>query len=506
EQVAILSFVQMAAGAGCVAAVTSTDDTIHFTSRDTKPFPLADIPPLLDILERQQAIHLSPEREAEALRPLYALWGESRLGPAFLHPLFQGEKVIGVLVMGNPVSGRPLEPSGLRLARGIAAYLAGVVLFQQHYHMLEMQTEEIAVHLQTFSIEQDKYASIIEAIGDGVVVSNRKGKIYLMNNAAERLLGKSRQELVGQNFSTLYPLIAGGGLTEKSLLNLNRSNEPLSTFFERDDLAVQGQVIPLRNSRQEWMGVLLLLRDVTDRRTADRAKTDFIETISRELRTPLTTAGGYVDLMLGGATGKLNINQQYFLQVVKKGLERANELIANATHLMDMPTGDLRLEMETVPAGDLLKEASRTARPLIVRRKLHFAAELEPELPPIRADRVQLRQALERLLDNACRVTPEGGRVSLRAWTQAEGLNGQQSRYLIVSVSDEGGGLSPKEQKLIFEPVARSTGSVSQRVKERGRDLSPVRAIIEAHGGRIWVESAEGKGSVFHVALPAAEA
>ncbi len=503
EQVIILSFSQTKDNTGCIAAAHSADGTLHYTSRDNTSFHLADVPAILDALESQQHILITNDAENAYLKSLYHIWDESKVGPILLQPLLLKQQAVGILLMGTPYSDRPIPNNDVRLAQNIAPQLASMVVYQRQYQSLELQTEDFAAKLQLNQAEMQRLSSIIESISDGVVVSDIDGKIQLANAAAQRILGKSARQLAGKSISAVYGDIASDESIEKLATDFSRSNQPLSTYFERDGLAVQGRLLPLRNDRQEWTGMVVLLRDVSTEVAADKIKREFLETISRELRTPLTTSRGYAELMLAGTTGELNIQQQQFMNVIRGGIDKVVDIVNNATQSLEYETDSLKLDIQPVDIYEIIASATQAAMTAFTGfKKPEITADIPPDIPLVQADPVRLQRAFENLLTNACRAINRQGKILLRAWLQPVGLNEKQSQHLIISLADKGNRLAADAPKWISDQSGQLQNEMDKIVDSAGIKCQEVKEIIEAHGGRVWIEPLEENGGVFHIALP----
>ncbi len=504
EQIIILSLSQIEDNTGCIVAAHSIDGILHYTSRDDTSFRLADVPAILDALETQQHLLIANDAEDAYLKSLYRIWNEEDAGPILLQPLLLKQKAVGVLLLANPHTNRLIPGSDVRLAQNIAPQLAGMVVYQGQYQRLELQTEDFAAKLQLNQAELQRLFSIIETISDGVVVSDIEGKIQLANAAAQRILGKSARQLAGKSISAVYGDIASDETIEKLATDFSRSNQPLSTYFERDELAVQGRLLPLRNDRQEWMGMVVLLRDVSAEAAAEKIKREFVETISRELRTPLTTSRGYAELMLAGTTGELNVQQQQFMNVIRGGIDKVVNIVNNATQSLDHETDSLKLDMQPVDIYEIIASATRAAKAAFTGfKKPEITTDIAPDIPPVQADPARLQRAFENLLTNACRATDRQGKILLRAWLQSVGLNQKQPQHLIISLSDKGNRLAADAPKWILDQGDVQPQNEMDKIVDSARiKCREVQEIIEAHGGRVWIEPLEENGGVFHIALP----
>jgi PAS domain S-box-containing protein len=507
----ILAFSRYQGGIGNVAAIYKNGSLLYHTARNETSFSISDYSLLVDSLEGRRHINFTSITDNPHLKALYALWQEAQTGPTLIQPLFLNQKGGGILILGNPDSTQPIKGKYIRLCQKLATQLAAMVVFHQEYQFLEIKAEELAAKLQVHQETRQQLTNIVETINDGVIAGNTDNRIQLVNQAAEQILGRSRRQLLGRPMRAIYDDINARKSIDKLTTEFRYStpegifdNQTLSTYFEQGGQAIQGRIMPLRNNKQEWMGMVVVLRDVTAEIIADNTKNQFIKTISRELRPPLTTVKGYVDLMLAGATGNIDIQQQNYLKIIRAGTDRAIEVVNKTSRIVEDEANIIKLNLQEIDVREVIIAASKAISSLIAAKHLNLKFDIPPNLPPLYADEAKLRQILDHLLSNACRFTKEHGEISIRAWLKSEELNDHIVNYLIIAVSDNGIGIPPEEQGRIFEPYYQVPNELSDVAGGIGLGLSVVKELVEAHGGRVWVESAVGKGSTFQVALPCA--
>jgi PAS domain S-box-containing protein len=353
-----------------------------------------------------------------------------------------------------------------------------------------------------FDEDSGNYLAVLETVDDGIVVSNASGRVQLVNKAAERILGRPRRELLKQPIGTIYGEIDSGEPIEDLVMAFSRRNDPLPTFFESDERAIQGRLIPWRNAEREWLGIIAVFREVTRQVKADRARNDFIAALSRVLRGPLTIIKGYAELITSGIMGDYSPEQIQVQQIIHSNTERVVEVLDNAIQISAQSKHKMLLRFEEVDVVKVTDEVLRKLTPLAQLRQLELVREMKTELPPLVADRKYLSQILENLLSNACRFTPPGGQVTMRAWVQQERQGKLLQSQLLLAVADNGVGIPQTEFKRIFDPFYQLDNQTPGEESGMGMGLAVVKELVEMHDGRVWVESAEGEGSVFQVALP----
>jgi len=243
----------------------------------------------------------------------------------------------------------------------------------------------------------------------------------------------------------------------------------------------------------------------------DRLKSNFLATVSHELRTPLTSVIGYSEMLLEGLAGPLSPEQRDYVQII---MEKGDHLLTLITGLLDvsrMDTGTPTLSLEPIALPELCASILSALAPLARRKRVELRAEPAPEAPRAHADREKLRQVLFNLLSNAIKFTPEGGRVllSIDSGTLAReddlGSTAPVGDGVRIRVADSGIGIAPEQQVRIFEPFFQVDSSSTREYGGTGLGLTLVKSYVEAHGGRVWVESELGRGSVFTVTLPIAD-
>jgi PAS domain S-box-containing protein len=261
---------------------------------------------------------------------------------------------------------------------------------------------------------------------------------------------------------------------------ITRLNEDLERRVrERTaELAVVNQELALRNREVERV---------------NRLKTQFLASMSHELRTPLNAIIGFSDLLAEQSAGPINNAQRDYLEHVQAGAQHLLELVNDVLDLSKIEAGRIELHPEDVPVTAALQEVLSTIAPLAMARHIQIQNLVSPEIVA-RADTMRLRQVLLNLLSNALKFTPERGRV----WIESS----IESGAVCISVGDSGIGIAPEDQEAVFEEFHR-IGPPARGVKEgAGLGLSITRRLVERHGGRIWVESQPGQGSLFRFTLP----
>jgi PAS domain S-box-containing protein len=225
----------------------------------------------------------------------------------------------------------------------------------------------------------------------------------------------------------------------------------------------------------------------------DRLKDEFVALVSHELRSPLTSIRGYLELVLDGHAGDVTEDQRQFLEVVQRGADRLLHLVGDLLFVAQVQAGALSLELAAVDLRDLATQAIEAARPAAEEKGIELVTTLNGAVPVL-GDRDRLEQLVDNLLSNAVKFTSDGGEVEIVVADNEIGA--------LFEVRDSGIGIPQGEQERLFERFFRSTAATKRAIPGTGLGLGIAKAIVDAHGGAIEVESAEGIGTTFRVHLP----
>jgi two-component system phosphate regulon sensor histidine kinase PhoR len=242
-------------------------------------------------------------------------------------------------------------------------------------------------------------------------------------------------------------------------------------------------------------GAIVVLHDVTELRRLERVRQDFVANVSHEFKTPLTAIQGFAETLLAGAADDPRHNQR-FLEIIRDHATRLARLTDDLLKLARIEAGKLELDFRPVGLPELIKGCAETISLKANRKQLSLQMEVPPVMPMVLGDARLLREVLQNLLDNAVQYTPAGGQIQISATTDA--------REAVVAVTDTGIGIPLLDQERIFERFYRVDAARSREAGGTGLGLSIAKHIIDAHGGRLWVESEVGRGSKFSFSLPLA--
>lgn len=322
--------------------------------------------------------------------------------------------------------------------------------------------------------------SILQQVNDGVMLVDAGHKVLMVNLAMRRALSLNERDVQGHPVEEV--------IDNRDLLRLLAGPLTESSHFEIQ--SPNGRTYDARLSHIEDLGIAISLHDITNLKELDHLRKDFVNTVSHDLRSPLTAILGYVELI--ERAGPVTPQQAEFIKRVKSSVHTTTELIDDLLDLGRVEVG-LVDEVESVDLKGLLSRTVEELRSQIELKEQIFKLVDADSLPPVRGNQIQLGQMVANLVGNAIKYTPVGGeiRVMLRA----------EQNQLILHVADSGPGIPLDEQGKIFEKFYRASNT-QRLVAGTGLGLAIVKTIVENHHGRIWVDSKVGGGSIFTVVLP----
>ena len=336
--------------------------------------------------------------------------------------------------------------------------------------------------------------AILLSTSDGIIVFDADDRVTFANPAAETLLGRGAEELVGliTDTWTIFGLATDpeGPVQETGTQTREvRMEEPAHRI-------VDVRVDPVFDDRHAYLGSVCTIRDVTAEREAMQMKNEFVSTVSHELRTPLTSIKGYIDLILDGEAGEVNEIQQEFLSIVKENSDRLVELINDMLDISRIESGRIVLKVQPLDIAERVCGAVNTFKAVLDQQGRSIHVDVPDELPKAAGDPDRVGQVLINFISNAIKYSPEGGDVYVSADFEDDRVK--------VGIRDEGIGIAPEDQARLFTKFYRVDSSLTREIGGTGLGLSICKSIIELLGGEVGVDSEQGKGSTFWFTLPLA--
>ena len=384
-------------------------------------------------------------------------------------PLQSRGHVFGVLGVDSRVANAPLKDSDIKMLAALADYA-----------VIAIENANLYSHI---SQEHNKLEAILAQIEDGVIVIDHDHRIVLVNQVAQSIFNLVGKSPVGMAFNDVF--------MQAELVELVTSG--IKNSFSRGEINTEdGRIFSAYMTDIPSLGLAVAMHDITHLKKLDRIKTDFVNTVSHDLRSPLTAILGFSELI--ERTGSINSTQKDYIRRVQSSVQNITTLVDDLLNLGRIEAGfDTR--KENVAFDQIIHYAVENFRKRFADRSQNLILDIPPNIPAIFANPVQMRQLVENLLDNAIKYTPIGGLITIRAAVA--------QNQVVVQFLDSGIGIPAVDHPYIFDKFYRS--STSGNVAGTGLGLSIVRSIVENHNGRIWVDSTVGVGSTFTVVLPLVE-
>jgi len=384
-------------------------------------------------------------------------------------PLRIEDRVRGVLGVDNRKSTQTFTQDQVALLSALADYAAIAIENASLYRGTE--------------IEKNKLRTILTRIKDGVIVVGQDRRIQLINRTARATFGLGNRSVESQLVEETFD--------HPALLELLKDWG--RTYPYRSEITLEnGQVLNAQLTAIPDVGIVVTIQDITQYKELDRIKSEFVNTVSHDLRSPLTSILGYIYLI--EQAGSVNDQQSEYIQRVILSVQGITDLITDLLDLGRIESGlDARKEM--IPLHTIVLLSVEGLKNQLDAKAQKVTLDIPDELPKVLGNPTQLRQMMDNLINNAHKYTPKGGRIHVSAQNATD--------QVIFQVTDNGPGIPHSDQPYVFDKFFRATNI--DDMPGTGLGLAIVKSIVENHQGRVWVDSIPGEGSTFSVVLPVAE-
>ena len=386
---------------------------------------------------------------------------------------------------------KPFTPDQLRI---VVRRALEKLNLEREAELLRIEREK---SLQDVANEKSKTLTIINHMADGVLVTDQNGCIVLNNPAVTRMLELEEESPLGKHLSEWTGNKDLTQMLEKVLSMVSSQDRGISQELALGDPPKNFFVAhsaPIRSEQGEVFGSVTIFNDVTWLKELDQMKSEFVNMVSHELRSPLSSIRQKLSLIVDGLTGEINEEQK---QIVSRVQHRIDGLIGMISSLLDLSrieAGRLVQQKERIALSEIIDEVVELMDQEVEKKGLKFEVTIDAQLFPVHADRQSMETVITNLLSNAVKYNREGGRVSISARNRGE--------FVEVKVADTGVGISEENLPRIFDKFYRIRSEYTRKVIGSGMGLPLVKAIVEAHFGTISVESESGEGTTFTVLLP----
>jgi PAS domain S-box-containing protein len=345
---------------------------------------------------------------------------------------------------------------------------------------------------QRVAIEKERSEAILANVADGIVAVDREGLVVLWNAAAERITGVPVADAVGR-----APVeVLGRDLRADGDEDEQRRNRQVSILRAGEEVWLSVSEAVMRDPGGAVAGRIYAFRDISTERVVEEMKSEFVSTVSEQLRRPLTSIYGFAETLLREDVRFAEPERRTFLRYIASESERLTGIVDQLLNVARLDSGDLQVQLAPTDVASVVDEVVGAIEASAPEGVL-FTVDLPTSPVAVMADRDKLRIVLGNLLDNAVKFSPSGGRVTVSAR--------QREEVVEITVADEGIGIPPAAQERVFRKFARGDGSAEVGSPGTGVGLFIVQGLVGRMNGRVWVTSAEGEGSRFTFELPASQ-
>ena len=353
--------------------------------------------------------------------------------------------------------------------------------------------EALEKYKKTFA-EKQQTEGVIHSLAEGLMVVNNKGEVMLMNPAAEKLLGVSQKEKMGQPLldgakdEQLFSFVKGGADQEDKEIELT-SKEDTKKILRSSSAVIEDE-------NGNTVGMVSVLSDITKQKELDQLKSDFVAKVSHELRNPIGVIKQSLSVILSKAAGEVSQQQERFLSNAQRSLDRLSLLIDNLLDLSKLEAKKTDLKTEILSIENIITEVCENMNIWAVNKGIKLKKSIQPNLPKIPIDANKIIQVINNIIGNALKFTLKNGTIIVEARLLKE------TKRVEVSIADNGPGIPGKDLAKIFDKFHQSSGKKAAETKGTGLGLAIAKEIVTLHKGKIRAESAEGQGAKFIFTLP----
>jgi len=343
--------------------------------------------------------------------------------------------------------------------------------------------------------ERQRLDSVLRHMSDGVIATDRRGRIVIMNTAALDILNLKSEKVIGIPLLSILPL--DEKVTFRELLE-TQQERLIHLEEDGEDSIVQCEFSVIQRESGFISGLVCVLTDVTEQQKIDRERRNFVSNVSHELRTPLTSIKSYTEALVDGAWENKEIAPG-FLKVIETETDRMMRMITDLLNLSRMDQNRLGLEKEFINMNELVVHIVSRFEMVLQsepyrEKNYRILTDITQRDLWVELDQDKITQVLDNIINNAIKYSPDGGRIIVRLM--------ETHTDIIVSVSDEGLGIARKDIPHLFDRFYRVDKARSRAMGGSGLGLAIAQEVVQLHGGKIWVNSIENKGSTFFVSLP----
>ncbi len=370
-----------------------------------------------------------------------------------------------------------------------------ISFFKDKYVKLSSLNKELEISNKILSYEKNRVEAILDNINEGIMVANSSRKIILVNKTIENIANINREETIGKDIKECFDHeevreFISGGISQGN--TYVQRNMELTIEKPKGEDIIRIYYMPLLDNRENSIGSLIIVKDLTAQKMAEKAQINFLSSVSHELKSPLTSIKSYTEMLVDGEVNNRD-TQIEFYNIINEETYRLERLIENLITISKIEIGSLTINKNILKPIAFLEETAKLMKPHTLSKNIKFETILPDKMSPLSIDKVLVQTAIINLLSNAIKYTPEGGSVTLRAE--------ENDTHTLIHVIDTGYGISEEEIPYIYDKFFRSSREEIKNKPGSGMGLSLAREIISLHDGDIRILSKVDRGTQFTVLL-----
>ena len=348
---------------------------------------------------------------------------------------------------------------------------------------------------ETTESERQRLDSVLRHMTDGVLATDRRGKIIIINSRAMDLLSISQDRAIGQSIMKVLKL--GEKFTFRQLLE-TQDELILNIPTDDQDTILRGEFSVIQRESGFISGLVCVLSDITEQEKVEQERRSFVSNVSHELRTPLTSVKSYTESLIDGAWEDKEIAPE-FLKVISTETDRMIRMITDLLNLSRMDQGKQELNLEFVSINELVAHIIDRFEMVLKseqyrNKKYKIERDFTQRTLWVEIDQDKFIQVIDNIMNNAIKYSPDGGKITCRLM--------ETHNSIVISITDEGLGIPRKDIGHVFDRFYRVDKARARSMGGTGLGLAISKEVVQLHGGKIWVTSVENKGSTFFISLP----
>ncbi len=361
--------------------------------------------------------------------------------------------------------------------------------------------EDLEHEREHIELDRNRFEAVLQSTSEGIMMIDQEKHPVLVNKSFEKMFGLDESKLIGAEPEEYIDLAKDFFKNEDELelwkeeVTDNRITRELDWEVDKKPpMYVKRFTTPVQGKKRTRLGRIWTFRDVTRDKEIDNMRSEFVSLASHQLRTPLSAIKWFLEIVLNEEVGKLKPKQKELLEKTYESSERMVELVNALLNISRIESGRISVNPEPTDVVEITQSAIDQITPLVKLKKHKVTFSYDKKIPEINLDKRLVGESISNLISNAVKYTPEKGKIDINV--------DKKKTTVEISVKDNGYGIPKKEQYRVFEKFYRSDKAITSETEGTGLGLFIVKSVIESSGGRVWFDSAEGKGSTFYISLP----